>query len=643
MADSAQVSSVDAIEAFRASLVIYLGKTKPALEQVSAEVLRTRVWVQNTQKAYWEHQLKLRRRKLEEARSIELPELREARIQDLRKQFREPALRHLHAGAFVDPTGFPNALIAFYDGSLDEALEAARRVFQARPWFYEAKQLEGEILLAKARASQDRALALAALTPATEAFLAAERVAPSDASPYLGEARVWLEVMNQQATSGQELTLGLAACRKAAAKAAMVAPRSAAPPAVLSQALGDWGRRLNQQGQDATDALREALQLTDQALALDPMSREAHVARASVARHLGHNLMDLSQDPSHWLQVAIANCQWLLARDPGDVLAMEVSRGAFTILMGYETSAGLPPWESFEGLLKLDLRTLGLHPGMATAHRSLGYAWCERAEYERRYGLDPLPSAAEAGRQFDLALAANATDYKAFYGLGNVRLIEAQQAFALGQDPRPSATKAIEHYQHSLALNPGNAASCGVLAESYLLLGEAALAQNLDPGGSFQLASGWLDRGLGMNPRSSYLWLRRGQLELLHSRWARGQVQAALPRLRFAQEAFRKALVEAPGNAEAMAGLAEGHAFLARLEPARWRAEVIQGQAWVAKGLLITPRNADLYRVAGTLADLKASHTGKPGDVQEAREQFRRALKLNRNLERMLAPQLRAL
>ena len=59
---------MDAIEAFRASLVLYLTKTKPALEQVSAEVLRMRVWVQTTQRAHWEHELKLRRRKLEEAR-----------------------------------------------------------------------------------------------------------------------------------------------------------------------------------------------------------------------------------------------------------------------------------------------------------------------------------------------------------------------------------------------------------------------------------------------------------------------------------------------------------------------------------------------------------------------------------------------
>jgi len=89
MAESAQVSSVDAIEAFRASLLIYLGKAKPALEQVSAEVLRTRVWVQNTQRAHWELQLKLRRRKLEEARG----ELFNARL----SQFNDSTLLHTMA------------------------------------------------------------------------------------------------------------------------------------------------------------------------------------------------------------------------------------------------------------------------------------------------------------------------------------------------------------------------------------------------------------------------------------------------------------------------------------------------------------------------------------------------------------------
>ena len=68
MSESAQVTSVDAIEAFRASLMLYLSKARPGIQQVCAEAQHTRIWVQTTQRQYWEHQLKLRYRKLEEAK-----------------------------------------------------------------------------------------------------------------------------------------------------------------------------------------------------------------------------------------------------------------------------------------------------------------------------------------------------------------------------------------------------------------------------------------------------------------------------------------------------------------------------------------------------------------------------------------------
>ena len=84
MAEQAQVTSVDAIEAFRASLVLYLGKTRPAVEQVEAEALRTRIWVQTTQREHWDHELRLRRRKLEQAKE----ELFNARI----SQFQQSTL-----------------------------------------------------------------------------------------------------------------------------------------------------------------------------------------------------------------------------------------------------------------------------------------------------------------------------------------------------------------------------------------------------------------------------------------------------------------------------------------------------------------------------------------------------------------------
>lgn len=68
MAERAQVTSVEAIESFRASLILFLSKVRPALEEVSDEVMRLEAWLQNDQRRYWENELRKRGLKLEEAR-----------------------------------------------------------------------------------------------------------------------------------------------------------------------------------------------------------------------------------------------------------------------------------------------------------------------------------------------------------------------------------------------------------------------------------------------------------------------------------------------------------------------------------------------------------------------------------------------
>jgi hypothetical protein len=69
MADRAQVTSVEAIEAFRSALVIAMSKMRPALEEMSNEVLRARQWLQNDQRRLWENEMKMRTKKLERARA----------------------------------------------------------------------------------------------------------------------------------------------------------------------------------------------------------------------------------------------------------------------------------------------------------------------------------------------------------------------------------------------------------------------------------------------------------------------------------------------------------------------------------------------------------------------------------------------
>jgi len=67
MANQVRVTSLDALEHFRAELIVFLSKAKGAIEEVGDEVRRTRNWFSVEQKSYWENQLRKRQRVLDQA------------------------------------------------------------------------------------------------------------------------------------------------------------------------------------------------------------------------------------------------------------------------------------------------------------------------------------------------------------------------------------------------------------------------------------------------------------------------------------------------------------------------------------------------------------------------------------------------
>jgi chromosome segregation ATPase len=79
----AHVTSVDALEDFRTSLILYVSKARPTVEEVSAEVLRTKLWLENEKRMYWESQVRRRAQALEQAEqalsSARMSNLRDAR------------------------------------------------------------------------------------------------------------------------------------------------------------------------------------------------------------------------------------------------------------------------------------------------------------------------------------------------------------------------------------------------------------------------------------------------------------------------------------------------------------------------------------------------------------------------------------
>ena len=68
MANQAKVTSLEAIETFRASIIIFLTKARRSMDDTRDQVRRTRLWLQHDQRMHWEGEVRRLRKVLEQAK-----------------------------------------------------------------------------------------------------------------------------------------------------------------------------------------------------------------------------------------------------------------------------------------------------------------------------------------------------------------------------------------------------------------------------------------------------------------------------------------------------------------------------------------------------------------------------------------------
>lgn len=67
MGNQAKVSSIDALDQFRASLVIFLTKARRSVSDANDEARTTRMWLQHDRVVHWENEIRKRSRVLDQA------------------------------------------------------------------------------------------------------------------------------------------------------------------------------------------------------------------------------------------------------------------------------------------------------------------------------------------------------------------------------------------------------------------------------------------------------------------------------------------------------------------------------------------------------------------------------------------------
>jgi serine/threonine-protein kinase len=569
---------------------------------------------------------------LDLARALPSKDLREARERELARELRDPALARLREGASaaLEAPAYQEALVAFMGGQFDGAQAKAREALAATPWLFEAKRLEGEVLLARAPAAKTPAEALDLLDQAEAAFTQALRLGPSDPATALAQVQVLVERAKVELTSGGRAEATLARCRVAVVQARILQPTDGQAQAHLARALSLWADTKSFLSPSTQEIYAEAERLSAEALAQSPSVPAVLGLRIRVLVVVATQRKNLGQDPLPAYQEAQDLARLACQRFPQDPLYTALLSAACMRRMTWEINAGRSPWATFEeGLAQaLSLRTR--FPDLSYGYQGLRNLWIERAEYERRHGLDPRPSVAVSLSVLQDTRTRGLYLQGSEWGRGDAHLILGDHLLTVEGGGEADYLQAAEAFGRALKENPNQLQALGSQASAHLGRAMVLLERGQDPSSALVAAEDSLAAMGNQTLNHQETDVIRGLAALL-----RGRHHLALggdpgPDWARAAAIFRKASTLSQ-SAVAYAGEAEvaARAYLHRGRPQARR----QAQAAAQQALKADAQGAEGWLWLAVV-EQEALRRGDRTAEGPAREAWAKALGLNANLRR---------
>ncbi len=404
---------------------------------------------------------------MDAARAIQDPQLRRTRILELEENLRAPAVALLREGqgSQLDPPGFQEGLLALYDRRFEESLRLAQEALKGAPWFYEARRLEGEVHLARARQEQDPARILGALDRAGKAFAVAATVAPSDPNLWDLQSRRWWDEMTARRHAGQRFQEAHSRLEAACENWKRLLPEAPEPEIRLAWGQIELARNRSHQRETLPAALLRA-----EALGLaHPDHPEVLGPLAAGLQLRAYSDFNQGKDPRADLDRAIALLHRAFQSEGAPFELYEPYVGCLWAKVEFEKSQGQDPTRTVQEALNALQEMAQRHPKVADFQGFLGGIQVELADHQATHGMDPGPVALRALSHLDRAIRMAPARFEFHFSQGNAHLAWAQYLVLHGQPAREHLRTAEEAYHAALGCNATSKGAVIGLGEARLL------------------------------------------------------------------------------------------------------------------------------------------------------------------------------
>ena len=119
MDQQARITDTDALENLRSALIVFQARAKRSVDEVIDEVRRTKRWLEQEKREYWENQIRIRNRKLEQAEQ----ELFNAKLSEFRDSIAREKMIVMKLRGLVAEAEEKLAAVKFWDRNYAGSVE----------------------------------------------------------------------------------------------------------------------------------------------------------------------------------------------------------------------------------------------------------------------------------------------------------------------------------------------------------------------------------------------------------------------------------------------------------------------------------------------------------------------------------------
>lgn len=535
---------------------------------------------------------------IQRANQIGTKEEREAKTKQINKDFKEQALTLMKEGsAAIEIPEYVEGLIAFLDKKYDDALKKTHLAFQRKPWFFEAKKLEGDVLRSMGKEHRGAGDVKGAEDLFKKAD-AAYREGLREGSSY------WLSYGSLCALGVDRITM-----------------------------------MLYQTGFPDEEVYKKSIEACDNSLKANPDKPEAYVAKGALKFFFGSYQLRQGADPSATLKDAIALQKKALKWEWVRFAAYTNMAAAYADLSQYERKMGVDESTSLKQAIANNREAVRLNPNNSSLRANYGISLAEMANCESRKGFDVESTRNQAIHEFQEAIRIQPDIESGYDSLGLVYFDRAQSEFEQGSDPNSSAQLSIKNLQKAVEINPTFFLSYNNLGETYKLLARYAMEKNLDPTEFLKQSIQSFQKSLEINPDNLDGYIKLGGAYAIQAEFETDRKQDPSLYLSKAQENLKRAEKLAPDQIEIILLAAKLDQISARLklnQGSRNEAlkKIKDGLENVSKALRVNSKDAEAHGLQGELLLLQAKSSSSKEAAIEAQASFHQALRLNPKLSR---------